>query len=449
MKTIEHIHTLSEFPMPSSEAIEAQLIADVCACPTMLPEIQGIVNPDMFSIPVARAHFVAIVDKWGKGENISIDTIAYSVDFVWFRDHVLPCSTTIIGMVGHAEDLKAAAQRRLAYFTAIKLLNKCQDPMTTADNLCEISDKLTKAIMDEAGMRKVQRIDEVANDLLLQLQEQTAVRVPTGIPYLDQATYGGFHGSWLVVLAARPGVGKTALALHMAKAAKNAGKHCLYFSLEMENTELVQRLILSTRKVTAYELATRSINWQHLESAVGEVATGSMYLDDKDHTLTAIQSVCRIMKAQGKLDEVIIDFLGLIGVNKGTSKLEQISFITAELKILAKELRVPVIILSQLNRELAKEKRHPRLSDLRESGSVEQDADMVLMLEDVDAQGSPTIDKEDNDCPVGREHNSKGDVIDHRVNCFIAKHRHGRAKAKIRLLADATYNNFRDIDDGR
>ena len=216
--------------------------------------------------------------------------------------------------------------------------------------------------------------------------------IPSGFKDLDKLT-NGFHPSEMIVLAARPSMGKTSLALNMAEAAilptpRRADRPpipTLIFSLEMSNEQLAMRMLCGLARVSMIRLRdgiTTAEEKKRLLDAADELSKAPLWLDDSGHlNILELRAKARRHKTQNKIGLVIIDYLQLInGLNSAASREQQISEISRGIKAMAKELNLPVIVLSQLNRESEKERRQPRLSDLRESGSIEQDADVVLLL---------------------------------------------------------------------
>ena len=222
--------------------------------------------------------------------------------------------------------------------------------------------------------------------------------LPTGIDSLDDRTQG-FGNSQLIILAARPAMGKTALALNLAThAAVNLNKPVLFFSLEMAKTELVERAIASTGSIDYKSIRTGNLSddqWSGLSAGIQAIKDKPLIVDDTAGlTLAQIRGRARAQHRKSPLSLIVVDYLQLVRLS-GRSKNEEVGEISRSLKELAKELDIPVLCLSQLNRgcEERADKR-PKLSDLRDSGSVEQDADIVLFIyrdeiynEDTDHKG--------------------------------------------------------------
>ncbi|MDR0298426.1 MAG: replicative DNA helicase [Streptococcaceae bacterium] len=254
---------------------------------------------------------------------------------------------------------------------------------------------------------------------------------------LDALTTG-FHADELIILAARPGVGKTAFALNVAANVAIHGNDgesvaVAIFSLEMGKESLVDRLIASTGPVNANHLRTGQMNendWQHFTSAQGVLARTQIYVDDTPGIkVTEIRAKSRrLAQETGNLGLIIIDYLQLITGNGRENRQQEVSEISRQLKILAKELHVPVIALSQLSRGVeSREDKRPRLSDLRESGSIEQDADIVAFLY--------------QERPEASEEGDESFVMDNKVEVIIEKNRSG-ARGVAELIFMKESNKF-------
>ena len=218
-------------------------------------------------------------------------------------------------------------------------------------------------------------------------QKEPITGIPTGFADLDYKT-AGLHNSDLVLIAARPAMGKSAFALNLAtNAAVQSKVPVVIFNLEMSKSQLVSRILCSEAMVDSNKVRTGKIeedDWVKLATALGPLSEAPIYIDDTPGiTVTEIRAKCRKLKMEKNLGLIVIDYLQLIqGSGKRNSSREQeISEISRSLKILAKEINVPVIALSQLSRSVEQRPDHrPMLSDLRESGAIEQDADIVMFL---------------------------------------------------------------------
>jgi replicative DNA helicase len=210
--------------------------------------------------------------------------------------------------------------------------------------------------------------------------------VPTGFADLD-AKILGLQKSSLVIVGARPAMGKTAFALNIAtNVAQKSGQPVLIFSLEMSHSELTMRILASEARVDSSKLRTGNLTvseWTHINNAIGRLDQHLVFLDDNPRvTVMEIRAKARRLKAKyGGIGLIVIDYLQLMSGDNSESRQLEVSDISRNLKILARELEVPVMALSQLSRQLeTRQDKRPQLSDLRESGSLEQDADIVMFL---------------------------------------------------------------------
>lgn len=273
-------------------------------------------------------------------------------------------------------------------------------------------------------------------------QEGQISGVPSGFTELDRVT-AGWQRSDLIILAARPGMGKTAFILSMARnMVVDFQKPIAVFSLEMAATQLVTRMISSETRIPADKLKKGSLEeheWAQLNAKINTLTEAPLYIDDTPAlSIFELRAKCRRLKAQHDIQLIMIDYLQLMTTkleSKSGNREQEISNISRSLKSLAKELNVPVIALSQLSRavETRGGSKRPLLSDLRESGAIEQDADMVLFIYrpeyykiDVDEDGNPTAGT---------------------AELIVAKHRNG-ALEDIRLRFTAKYARFSDLDGG-
>lgn len=305
--------------------------------------------------------------------------------------------------------------------------------------LYEITDKhLRKNFksLREVLVTTVKEIEEAKNN------NEDVTGVPTGFKYLDKLT-SGWQKNALIIVAARPAVGKTAFCLNLAmNAAMNAGKPypVAFFSLEMGAGELVKRMLAATTEVSM-DAITKGRMQEHefvqMTQRMNKLATAEIYLDDQAAlNIFELRAKARRLKQKHDIQMIVIDYLQLMqaDINKGGNREQEISKISRDLKSLAKELEIPIIALSQLNRgvESRKESKVPQLSDLRESGAIEQDADMVMFLYRPEYYG---INNDEN-----------GQAIEGETHVHIAKNRSGVTDTvKVRFIKE--YQKFVDIEE--
>lgn len=276
--------------------------------------------------------------------------------------------------------------------TANEIIELGYNPTEEVEDIMEGAEKKIFNLMQNKNQKGYVAIKDVLVDSFTQLEElynrkQHITGVPTGFLDLDYRT-AGFHGSDLILIAARPAMGKSAFALNIAaNAALKANVPVAIFSLEMSKEQVVNRILCSESMVDSNKVRTGKLedeDWGKLAEAIGPLSETGIYIDDTPGiSVMEIRAKCRKLKLEKNIGMVIIDYLQLVqGSSKRNSSREQeISEISRSLKILAKELNVPVIALSQLSRAVEQRPEHrPMLSDLRESGAIEQDADIVMFL---------------------------------------------------------------------
>lgn len=286
----------------------------------------------------------------------------------------------------------------------------------------------------------------LVNMAMKQLEEMSGKEagltgVPTGFTNLDRLT-SGWQPSDLIVIAARPGMGKTSFTMAVARnAAIDFGKGVAFFSLEMSSLQLVNRLISMETEIASEKLRQGRLEdyeWQQLHAQVEKLSNVPLYIDDTPGiSVFELRAKCRRLKMQHDIQMVIIDYLQLMtagGDHKGGNREQEISLISRSLKALAKEISVPVIALSQLSRavETRGGAKRPQLSDLRESGAIEQDADIVAFI--YRPEYYDILEDEEGNSVKGT-----GEII-------VAKHRNG-ALDSVRLKWDGQYAKFSNLDD--
>ncbi|MFP5263496.1 MAG: replicative DNA helicase [Blastocatellia bacterium] len=290
----------------------------------------------------------------------------------------------------YAKIVKSKAMLRRLITASNQIIARAFDEEDDPDVIIDQAEQMIFQIAEDRVRQGFQYIGEVAQRRLEQI-EQMAGRpemitgVPTGFTDFDQMT-SGLQRQDLVIIAARPSMGKTALALNMAQYAAKNGNTVGVFSLEMSAEQLVSRLLCSEARVDAHRLRTGYLNreeWARLADALRRLCETQVFIDDTAGAgVLEMRAKSRRLKAEHGLDLLIIDYLQLMsGRGRIESRQQEVSQISRDLKALAKELNVPVIALSQLSRATETRSEHkPQLSDLRESGAIEQDADVVCFI---------------------------------------------------------------------
>lgn len=323
------------------------------------------------------------------------------------------------------------------------LIDACRDIIGTsadgaesAGTLLDYAEQKIYEIRNGRDSGDLRGIDSVLLDVIDHLNKLSGPDrdkykgLPTGFGLLDR-TLTGLNKSDLIIIAARPGVGKTSFALNVAtNVASSTDKAVAIFNLEMTKQQLAQRILSSVSGVQSQAFRTGEVRpeeWASIAEATGRISKTNILIDDSSGiSVGEIKAKCRRIKNLGL---VIVDYLQLMSNPlRSESRVNEISEITRSFKIMAKELDVPIILLSQLSRSSEKQARRPMLSDLRDSGSIEQDADIVLFLHrDVTPEEQQNVD------PVSE------------VLLIVAKNRHGDTN-KIRLHWDGAHTTFTSLE---
>ena len=420
------ILTLDDYPLPETNVYEHRLLATIIQDYTLANEVMSIIKREMFSCEQTQQIWDVFCDMYYKKETIDMLTILPRVDKKYYLDNILSAQAVFspIATMDLALGFLDTYIKRMAYIESVTALQKITNGVSS-DVIREGFDTFSKRVTSGIGNKVGDDANEIANELADELSKGKVTRVATHIRTLDYFTYGGFNGGNLVILAARPSVGKTTIAMQIAQAASADNNKTLVFSLEMTKKELVQRLLQSTGLVSQYELVTHDINWDNYEKALGMVVNSNLIINDDAYNIHDIRhKIITSVKTQG-VKMVLIDYLQLIkGADQRMSMNDQVGELTSALKQTAKQCNIPIIVLSQLSRESVRENRSPQLYDLRSSGAIEQDADIVVMLE--------------------RSKDDMGAIIDNKIDMWIRKNRAGKCNFDnpIRLKGNEYYTNF-------
>lgn len=345
--------------------------------------------------------YSAMLNLYSRGEPIDLITVKSELESMGKFEHVggfeylaslpekVPTTANALKYIKIVEE-KSALRNLIK--TANDIIELGYDPTEDVEDIMEGAEKKIFNLMQDKNQKGYSPIKDVLVESFAKLEElynkkQHITGVPTGFFDLDYRT-AGLHGSELILIAARPAMGKSAFVLNIAtNAAIRGNTPVAIFSLEMSKEQMVNRILCSEAMVDSNKVRTGKLeddDWGKLAEAIGPLSETGIYIDDTPGiSVMEIRAKCRKLKLEKNIGMVVIDYLQLIqGSNKKSSSREQeISEISRSLKILAKELNVPVIALSQLSRAVEQRPDHrPMLSDLRESGAIEQDADIVMFL---------------------------------------------------------------------
>ena len=409
-----------------------------------------------------RAHqilFQAMVDLNNDGEAIDVLTVQNylttnnQLDDVGGVAYIAELATSVPTAANagyYAKIVEEKSMLRRLISTATNIITQANNG---DDDVPSLLDSAERQIMDVSERRNrsgFREIKDVLNETLsdidrLSQQSEDITGLPTGYREFDKMT-AGLQPDNLIILAARPAVGKTAFALNIAQnVATSTDTSVAIFSLEMSAESLVNRMLCAEGSINANHLRTGQLDegeWQNLIVAMGALSNTSIFIDDTPGIKMAeIRAKCRrLAKEKGNLGLVVIDYLQLIEGSNKESRQQEVSAISRQLKKLAKELHVPVIALSQLSRGVEqRQDKRPVLSDIRESGSIEQDADIVAFLyrDDYYERGESKSEEDGDD-----QDSLNQDVGE--VELIIEKNRAG-ARGTVKLLFIKSYNKFSNI----
>lgn len=420
---------LADYPLPDTSMIEHRLISSIVTSPNHLSEVTRIVRTEMFSTKENRKIWETIMQMFNAHETIDIVTIFPKVDRKYFTENILgdKGGYSIMDSEQLAYALTEAYVKREAYISAIKVIQGVSEGAEASDIMTIYKD-FPKKVNDVLQDDSCQCSQDIANELADDYEKGIETNLATSWIALNNMLYGGLVGGSLTILAARPSVGKTTLALQMAQTFSQNGKDTLICSLEMTKKELIKRLLVSTGYVNSYNLAQRKFEWQDYNNAVLRATNAHLFINDKARSIDELCTRITLQVQSGKCKAAFIDYLGLIPQNnKMISLAQHLGECTAKLKGVAKKCNIPIVLLCQLNRDSAKEGRSPQVFDLRDSGAIEQDADLILMLE--------------------RPKDIDGNTREDRIDLWVRKNRNGKCTfdEPIHLKGDENYYNFYEL----
>lgn len=442
---------------PQATELEEAVLGAIMLEKDKLAEVLEIVqSEECFYVDAHQKIYAAIRRLFDKGTPVDLLTVtdelrkSNELELIGGAYYLTRLTMSVVSSA-HVESharivMEKFIQRELIRISGLVIADAYEDSTDVFDlldkaesNLYEITDKhLRKNFksLREVLVTTVRDIEESKN------KQEDVTGVPTGFKHLDKLT-SGWQKNALIIVAARPAVGKTAFCLNLAM---NAALHSpkpfpvAFFSLEMGAGELVKRMLAATTEVSM-DAITKGRMQEHefvqMTQRMNKLASAPLFLDDQAAlNIFELRAKARRLKQKHDIQMIIIDYLQLMqaDINKGGNREQEISKISRDLKSLAKELEIPIIALSQLNRsvESRKESKVPQLSDLRESGAIEQDADMVMFLYRPEYYGI------NND--------EMGNPIEGETHVHIAKNRSGVTDTvKVRFIKE--YQKFEDLED--
>ena len=439
--------------LPYSPEAEQAVLGAVLMEPETISVVAGILpSSDYFYVSTHRTIYAVMLSMFTEGKKVDIVTLLEALkrerDFdegtgkTYLMQLAENCPS-ISNIESYAALVRDNFDVRSLIMAARDIIDDAGDGEMEPQMLIDAAEQKIFDIRRGKNIQGLQRIDEVLIETfnrldLLNLKDDSVKPVSTGISGLDRVITG-LNRSDLIILAARPGMGKTSFALNIAKnAAAVSRKTVAFFSLEMSKEQLASRLLSAEALVGGTKLRTGRVKpdeWQRLIQAGDVLSKTSFYLDDTPNiTVPEIKAKLRRLK---NVDLVVIDYLQLMSTGRRDgNRVQEIGEITRNLKILAKELNVPVITLSQLSRDSEKRPdKRPQLSDLRDSGTIEQDADIVLFLYREGYYAGKEGAAETN-----------ANVDQNAGECIVAKNRHGETTS-VKLHWQGEFMRFTGVDN--
>lgn len=432
---------------PQSIPSEQAVLGSIMLRKDAIHEVEDIINPDSFYSEKHKIIFQAMLDLFLKNEPIDMLSLSTKLKEQKVLETVggNQYLAEIVNTVPSSTNVKHYAEIVQKKYVLRSLIEAADYVSELAfeegdDHIDDVLDMAEKKIFSVVSSPKNQKFTNLKDALpeawerLERLHEhKDALRgVPTGFRDLD-STLSGLQKSDLIILAARPSIGKTTLALDIARMSSiTHDKSVLIFSLEMSSQQLVDRMLSAQSRVNAWNLRTGHLSsdrdFSQLRDSLDRLAKAKIYIDDQPgNSIVRMKALARRLKAEKGLDLIIVDYLQLMTTSRNyDSMVNQVTEISRSLKSLAKELDIPVLALSQLSRAIESRGGKPRLSDLRDSGSIEQDADVVMF-----------IHREDK----GKDESERTNIAE----ILIEKHRNGPT-GRVELYFDEKTTTFLNLE---
>ena len=417
--------------MPQSLEVESSLLGVMLFAPSTIEKVLDELKENNFYDKRHRILFKTINSMVLK--DIDVDTITLAnelkdigeLEQIGGITYLVELSNSVFtaaNVDNYIKIIKEKFQRRQIIKLANDLLVQASDPQEDILKIISSAENEMYKIVTNDINDSMCSMSECVEDTLIKIEERVKnggglTGIPTGIVPLDNRT-GGLQKGELTIVAARPSMGKTAFALNIAQnSSKNS--NVAVFSIEMPKHQLVDRMLANIASIELGKIRTgilKDDEWNRIAIGSSQLASRNIKIDDSGAiTVSKIKSQCRKLKVKGGLDVVVIDYLQIISIEKENlhkSREQQISGISSELKKMAKDLDVAVVCLSQLSRAPEQRADHrPMLSDLRESGSIEQDADTIMMLYRDDYYNKASEDAGIAECIIAKQRNGEVGTI--------------------------------------
>ena len=424
--------SVTERKPPQNIEAEQAVLGAMLIKQEAITDAQEILSADDFYREAHRVVYRAMEDLVAHHEAVDLVTLTEQlrkkgllddvggVSFVTALANSVP---TAANVVYHAKIVSEKAALRRLIDAATEIAGNAYEDADDVDNIMDSAEQKILSIAANQARGTFTAISDILINAISRAEELYENQggltgISTGFQDLDQLT-SGLQPSDLVLVAARPSMGKTAFTLNIATYAALHESSVAFFSLEMSKEQLVQRMLCSEGGIDSQRLRTGQLldeEWTQLISTADKLSRAKIYIDDTPGiTIMELRSKARRLKAEHGLDLVIIDYLQLMqgrGTRNGDNRQQEISEISRSLKALARELKVPVVALSQLSRSVeSRQVKKPMLSDLRESGSLEQDADIVMFLYREDYYDQETENKNITDVIIAKHRNGPIDTV--------------------------------------
>ncbi len=399
---------------PQSLESERALLGALLLKPDAIHDVGDLIKPDSFYAERHRIIFDAMLELSSRGEPIDLLSLGERLTAKGLLERAgtksylaeLVTATPSPGNFAHYADLVSRKFiMRSLIDAAYEITEACYDESKDTVQVLDDAEKMVYAIGNATTAHKFVAVADKAIETMERIEmmskREGGIRgVPTGYPDLDNLL-SGFHPSDLIILAARPSIGKTSFALDIARNA--AVKHKVpvgIFSLEMSSEQIIDRMLSAESYVNSWKIRTGAVHdeadFDKIRDALDSLSKAPIYIDDKPgNNILAMRAVARRLKRERGIGLIVVDYLQLMAptnTRNSDSMVQQVTEISRSLKGLARELEVPVLALSQLSRAVEQRGGKPRLSDLRDSGSIEQDADVVMFIHRDDKR-NPDSDK--------------------------------------------------------
>ena len=441
--------------LPYSLEAEQSVLGAILVEPECIAQVADRLSPEEFYLPEHQAIYRVMLEKLINNQKIDFVTVLESLKDNGFfsgedgKAYLLKLANIVpflSNLPNYARIVREKSDARRLIKAAREITEEAMDPSNDASMLLDSAEQRIYDIRQgrqNGGLLSIKEVLASNFEMFKKLSSEDRsqyVGIPTGISTLDEVT-SGLNRSDLIIVGARPGMGKTSFALNIARNVAMLQKRTVaFFNLEMSREQMVNRLLSSEARVSSKKLRTGNLSpdeWGRISTAASELCQAPIFLDDTA-TITVPEMKGRLLRLGNDLGFVVVDYLQLMhSVRRIDNRVLEVSEITRSLKIMAKELNVPIMVCAQLSRGTEKQgsSHRPALADLRESGSIEQDADQVLFLYRSDYYKNEATD------PAAPPAPDTSEVI-------VAKNRHGELRT-VPLAWAGEFTQFTALDPQR